>query len=99
MLFNAAFVQDSVYLKAVTADIVFTEQVDFELLRLFSFAVTDNVCKELVVCDMVTCGLRDTLVPFATEGKDVAVAELLLHLLGNGMDIVTDQTYRTGGED
>ena len=55
--------------------------------------------EHLVVGDMVAGRLGNALVPFAGEGVDITVTKLFLHLFGHGMDIIPDQTHRTGGKD
>ena len=96
---DPALLEDPVDLETVAADVVFAQQVDLVLVGLFRLRLADQMGEDLVVGDMVTGRLRDALVALAAEGKDVAVAELFLHLLGHGMDIVADQADRAGGED
>ena len=42
--------------------------------------------------------LTDTLITFAAETEYITVSQLFLHLSGHGVDIITDQSDRTGRE-
>ena len=55
--------------------------------------------ENLVVGDVVTGRLRDPFVSLAAEGEDIAVAKLFFHFPGHRVDVVADQSHRTGGED
>src|SRR5665647_1395559 len=72
--------------------------VDLVLTRLFVVVLTNHMGENLVIGDMMASRLRNPLVAFTAEGKDIAVAELCLHVAGNGVDIIADQPHRTGGE-
>ncbi len=96
---DAAFLEDPVDLEAVAADVVLAQQVDLVFAGLGRIVFADDMAEHLVVGDMMAGRLGDALVAFAGEGVDVAVAELFLHVRGDGVDIVTDQPHRAGGED
>ena len=54
--------------------------------------------KHLVVGDVVAGGLGHALIALAAESEDIAIPQLLLHVPGHGMNVITDKTDRTGGE-
>ena len=58
--------------------------------------VGHDLLEDLVVGDVVPRRLGHAAVALAGEGEDVD-AELLLHLPGDLMDVVTDETHRTRG--
>ena len=96
---NATLLEHTVDFEAVTTNVVLAQQVDLILARLHLIILTNHMAEHLVVGDMVTSGLGNTFVALAAEGKDVTVAEFFLHVSGYRMNIVTNQTNRTGGKD
>ena len=83
--------------EGVAADVVLAQQVDLELASSRRVVQPDDVLEELVVGDVVSGRLADALVALATEAEDVD-AQLLLHLSGDGVNVVADQAHRTGGK-
>ena len=53
--------------------------------------IANQMPEQLIVGNMMPCGLTYSLVPLAGEGKDITVAELFFHLFGNRMNVVTDK--------
>ena len=82
----------------VAADVVLAQHVDLEFALDRPLGLADDVLEELVVGDVVSGRLADALVALATEAEDID-AQRLLHLAGHGMDVVADQSDRTGGAD
>ena len=82
----------------VAADVVLAQHVDLEFALDRPLGLADDVLEELVVGDVVSGRLADALVALATEAEDID-AQFLLHLAGHGMNVVADQSDRTGGAD
>src|SRR5208337_2228573 len=82
----------------VAADVVLAQHVDLEFTLDRPLGLADDMLEELVVGDVVSGRLADTLVALATEAEDID-AQGLLHLAGHGMNVVADQSDRTGGAD
>ena len=82
----------------VAADVVLAQHVDLEFALDRPLGLADDVLEELVVGDVVSGRLADALVALATEAEDID-AQRLLHLAGHGMNVVADQSDRTGGAD
>ena len=95
---DAAFIEQFFNDEPVAADVVFTQQVDFEFRVHDRVIQAHDMGKNSVVGNVMAGGLTYALIAFTGESKNVD-AQLFLHLPCHGMDIVADQPHRTGGED
>ena len=95
---DPAFLEDPVNLETVATDVILTQQVDLILARFHLVILTDKMAKNLIVGNVMPGRLADPLIPFTGKSEDITVPEFFLHVLGDRVDVITDQTHWTGGK-
>lgn len=92
---DTAGLQNSINLESIPTDVVFTQKIDLVLCIHDGVIFAHNMGEDAVIGYVVPCRLAHPFIAFAGKTKNIDT-QLFLHFPGHGMDIISDETYRTG---